>query len=566
MFVVDVGKRFTIEQCLAHPWLASEDDKAGSQTVTERIRPNLTAKDDDYAVQKPTVDSDTADEGISTDAEVPEAIRDDMQLDEPSAHVTCWTFTPGDTKCEYKMPLQVDGHPVVIPVHHPYPLMAIASPPPDPHPRFISSIDPLPDGTISEIFGTFKEAIGFYLLINGYLQVIVPDEFDHETSHSRLPTEFGGLKIRFIHESFFPTSQIPGTASMSYSPTALTNPRPDLDESGAATTAPLSTASRIVAKPSTRTPNLQTQSTYLGHTASFKRAFGSTVRVVVENNKSKDLFEGKIGVLIRPVEETRRIFATVPTHVFTSAYNNNSKKAGSTQMADLISSVSVLSTSSSINLGNLAQVFDPCPQSFPIGFTSDVSLVDITMATARYIPETINTVSPAIEWLDQPGWMNIKYNSNNLVLLDSEPREAKSIGIVDSRCQMVGQGIFRTQQQAKRRSFFGMRSSRSTNPQDELRTWTNLVARSILYRVRQDVHIRGGQSGTPVCLMEDGGNANAAPVAKVAGFASFVQMASDVQRYDMEGDKLYKRLQEGRVAFYGAFQVPDELRDGYRIV
>lgn len=54
-------------------------------------------------------------------------------------------------------------------------------------------------------------------------------------------------------------------------------------------------------------------------------------------------------------------------------------------------------------------------------------------------------------------------------------------------------------------------------------------------------------------------------IAKVAGFSSFVQVASDVQRYDLEGEKLYKRLEEGRVAFYGAFQVPPELRDGYRI-
>lgn len=62
------------------------------------------------------------------------------------------------------------------------------------------------------------------------------------------------------------------------------------------------------------------------------------------------------------------------------------------------------------------------------------------------------------------------------------------------------------------------------------------------------------------------GGACAPPVAKVAGFASFVQMSSDVQRYELEGDKLYKRLQEGRVAFYGAFELPPELREGYRII
>jgi hypothetical protein len=89
-----------------------------------------------------------------------------------------------------------------------------------------------------------------------------------------------------------------------------------------------------------------------------------------------------------------------------------------------------------------------------------------------------------------------------------------------------------------------------------------LVARSILYRVRHEGGVRGGQSGTPVCVL-DGSSPR---VTKVAGFASFVQMASDVQWYDLEGDKLYKRLQEGRVAFYGAFQVPTELREGYRII
>jgi hypothetical protein len=170
-----------------------------------------------------------------------------------------------------------------------------------------------------------------------------------------------------------------------------------------------------------------------------------------------------------------------------------------------------------------------------------------------------------LKWLQQHEWVNIKYNSSNLYLLDTVSREAKTIGIVDSRCQMVGQGIFRIRQQAKRRSFLGSLSGSSTDPRDDPSTWTVLVARSILYRVRHDVNIRGGQSGTPVCVMssesEDG-----RPVAKVAGFASFVQMVSDVTRYDLEGDKLYKRLQEGRVAFYGAFQLPSNLRDGFRIL
>lgn len=137
---------------------------------------------------------------------------------------------------------------------------------------------------------------------------------------------------------------------------------------------------------------------------------------------------------------------------------------------------------------------------------------------------------------------------------------------------MVGQGIFRIQQQSRKRSSFlgslssSSSSSRTPDPHDDPSTWTSLVARSILYRVHPDYPTRGGQSGVPVCVVsEDPGDTGSHSV-KVAGFASFVQMVSDVQKYDLEGDKLYKRLQEGRVAFYGAFQVPQELRDGYQIL
>lgn len=141
--------------------------------------------------------------------------------------------------------------------------------------------------------------------------------------------------------------------------------------------------------------------------------------------------------------------------------------------------------------------------------------------------------------------------------------------------QMVGQGIFRIQQQSRRRSSFlgsfsaGPSSSRTQDPRDDPSTWTSLVARSILYRVHPDYPVRGGQSGVPVCVVDESTGGTASRRTKVAGFASFVQMVSmvsDVQKYDLEGDKLCKRLQEGRVAFYGAFQVPRELREGYQIL
>lgn len=133
--------------------------------------------------------------------------------------------------------------------------------------------------------------------------------------------------------------------------------------------------------------------------------------------------------------------------------------------------------------------------------------------------------------------------------------------------QMVGQGIFRVYQQGRpRRSFRSLLSGAPVDSRDDPASWTSLVARSILYRVRQPSNFKElGQSGTPVCVVENLPN-NAGKIAKVAGFSSFVQMSSDSQRFDLEGERLYKRLEEGRVAFYGAFQVPPELRDGYQIV
>ncbi|KAH7127767.1 hypothetical protein B0J13DRAFT_645779 [Dactylonectria estremocensis] len=447
--------------------------------------------------------------------DVLEEVRDDLQFEEVTDQVSCWTFTPGDTAPDHdRVPLKIEGHPVVIPVRHHYPLLAISSPPPDPHPRFISTIDPLSHAIISKMFDTFTEAIGFYLLINGYLQVIVLEDFDYETRHSRLPTEFGGLKVSFIYKSYFPTAGGSGSAATNYSPTEVISPAPDLNEASVTTTtAPPSTAPQTVVNMHTTTPNLQRGQRYLGFTKSFKSSHDSTIRAQVKRGKSKGLFEGKIGVVIAPVSGWPKVLATVSTHVFANACN--SRKAGATMAVDWTDSVSVLSTSNSPSV-------------------SKHELQTLGPTSKAYVPRTTKAASSTIDWLDQQGWMDIKYNSSNLVLLDGETREARSIGVVDSRCQSV-------------KAFFVPKNKPNHAPS-------------------VDVHIRGGQSGTPVCLMDNGGNMNAAPVAKVAGFASFVQMASDIQRYDMEGDKLYKRLQEGKVAFYGAFQVPDELRAGYRII
>jgi len=358
----------------------------------------------------------------------------------------------------------------------------------------------------------------------------------------------------------------------------------------------------------------------------FKETYGSTLRATITTNtpmtnakrsitnKTKERqprFEGKIGVIVSPLldlpdtasgpdNNNVRYYATASTHVFTSAVIHASSKTGGPaslllQNKSWVSSVSAeiigpggASCESSLKLGEIRHVFDEKPEMFPVGFSHDVSLVEVPEhVLLGLLPLRVSSsgdgekggggsgsVDWTMTWLDQNEWMNIKYNTTGgLALMDggSGGKEAKSIGVVDSRCQMVGQGIFRIQQQhlpqpSRRHAFFSSSSPTTPDARSELSTWTSLVARSILYRVREDSvpgrpATRGGQSGTPLCVLD-----KSTRIAKVAGFTSFAQMVSDVQRYDMEGDKLYKRLQEGRVAFYGAFQVPRELREGYRIV
>jgi hypothetical protein len=53
----------------------------------------------------------------------------------------------------------------------------------------------------------------------------------------------------------------------------------------------------------------------------------------------------------------------------------------------------------------------------------------------------------------------------------------------------------------------------------------------------------------------------------IRGLQSFVQRGDHPRKFNPpEGPHLEQRLKEGRVAFYGAFRVPDELRKEYTIL
>jgi len=110
--------------------------------------------------------------------------------------------------------------------------------------------------------------------------------------------------------------------------------------------------------------------------------------------------------------------------------------------------------------------------------------------------------------------------------------------------------------------------------------WTQLISRSILFRVHPDHRPDDITSGTVVCVEgtwdnnSDNENADGRPpsptsstsCAEVLGFTAFAQPSSFEQNFDVEGPRLYSRLERGQIAFFGAFQVPERLRDEHVIV
>ena len=118
----------------------------------------------------------------------------------------CWTCTPLDTAEPEDYPLKIAHAPVVLPVEYRWSPSSGVTPPPDPRPT--SLIDcrlKIPLDVVKDIIVTFEGCVGFYLLINGLLQIIVPGGFDTAWASSHLPQKFGGLKVCYIEQSLEPT-------------------------------------------------------------------------------------------------------------------------------------------------------------------------------------------------------------------------------------------------------------------------------------------------------------------------------------------------------------------------
>ncbi|KAH6642314.1 hypothetical protein C7974DRAFT_303401 [Boeremia exigua] len=440
-----------------------------------------------------------------------------------------WTCTPFETHKTVSYPLTIAGAPVVLPVEHRWPPTGGVNPPPDPRSRRpIDCRASLDFDTIGDLQEVFEGSVGFYLLINGLLQVIVPSGFDTAWASSHLPHTFGGLRVSYIEQSLEPT--------MLPTETATTKVRSSLGLRS------MSLSNRYLL--SNSAPSLSTNSLELND---FIEARGKSIQ--------KERYTGRIGL---SVARDNAQYLTMSSHVIAEAILAKSLFGRGRSHPERLQDDWNLHAdiwAGNTKIGIIEKTYDTEAGIYPNGFAHDVTLIK-PISTASI--QSAKSPVAGLGWLTSDAWSALRQQTSTVRILSSTEthREAKTLKCnLCSEVLVVGEGIFLNQTTVA-----------GPNPAKEhdKSTWTKLVSRAVLYRVNPDFDPPNGYSG--VALYANGLREDGTEGPGVVGFQSFVQRSGQVQNYAMEGSALEQRLSKGRIAFYGAFMVPEELRKHYTIL
>ncbi|CAN9279062.1 unnamed protein product [Alternaria sp. RS040] len=444
---------------------------------------------------------------------------------------TCTPLEPLEPKC---YPLTIAGAPVIIPVEYRWPPESGLTPPPDP--RATTPIDcwaTLPLELVKDLFLTFKDSIGFYVLINGLLQVIVPEDYDTSWASSHLPHKYGGLKVCYIEQNLEPT-MLPSATDTSR---VMTSGSPVGSHGISGLFRPASLPSQSV----TRYPSLK---------------LNDFIEARPLSNHRRERFSGRVG--LRVARAGLEPLVVMSTHVITEAIlakshrdtilgrgpENRFKKL----VDDWNEHVEIWARDRKI--GTIAKTFDTEVKLYPAGFKHDITLIK---PSSPAVVEDVASPVANLGWLHQNSWSSLRQQTSTVkILADTESTQSgKSIKCSrPSDVLVVGEGIFLNQKAAAG-------SSKSLKDHDAS-TWKDFVSRALLYRVYPDFDPPNGHSGT--AMYADGVREDGTEGPGIVGFQSFVQRCGKVQSFDMEGSALEQRLKLGVVAFYGAFEVPAELK------
>ncbi|KAF2112994.1 hypothetical protein BDV96DRAFT_496981 [Lophiotrema nucula] len=440
----------------------------------------------------------------------------------------CWTYTPTNDEPK-NFPLSIAGAPVVIPVDYRWPPVAGVNPPPDPRPSTpIDCAVEIPLDVVRDVFLTFEGSIGFYLLVNGLLQIIVPRDFDTAWASSHLPHKYGGLQVSYITQSMDPTMFPSKTETMRSRGSQLTQ---SSQSSGIS-----SLLNQF--RPSTTSLSQPLQ-------------LNDLIEARAKSSHKKDKFAGRIGL---KVGKEGYEYLVMPTHVITEAILAKSGRSSlfgrrkePTEQLEGDWNEQVELWAGNEKIGSVEKSFDPEAEIYPDGFKHDVTLIKPANPAAL---RSIQSPVPDLGWLSRESWNGLRQQPSCLKLLGETENHRRAKTLKTSRpaeVLIIGEGIFLNQT-----------SSPKPTKDHDMSVWRDLVSRCVLYRVYPDFDPPTGHSG--IALYANGLREDGTTGPGVVGFQSFVQRSGHVQSFEMEGSALEKRLKLGRVAFYGAFQAPEELK------
>ncbi|KAH3983135.1 hypothetical protein HBI56_147310 [Parastagonospora nodorum] len=448
-----------------------------------------------------------------------------------------WTCRPMDPDGIIDYPLSIAGAPIVIPVQHRWPPLAGVAEPPDPRRlQLIDCNEAMPLETVRDIFLTFEHTVGFYFLINGLLQLIVPKNFDTEWAALHYPHRFGGLKVSYIPDTRVPTATTTAT---------LTSTLTGHENKGN----PFSRASaRSNRVRSSKQPVAQSLQLNDFIEARPTKSRGKATR-----------YSGRIGLQVSHNGLQRVIMST---HVITQAMIQRDRSFASLIRGrvranelpkDWVKRAEIWARNEKV--GVVERTFDPDAATYPNGFNHDISVIKAhEWATFAQVASPISDLG----WLSHKSWSSLCQRTSSLRILGPTglDRTAKTLeSNLLSQVECIGKGIFRNQQES---------SGTKPDLRVGLGDWKDMISVALLYRVNPKFDPPYGYSG--IALVADGVREDSTEGPGIVGFQSFVQHSDVTQVYSEDGGKLSDRLGKGVVAFYGAFEVPEELKVNYKIL
>lgn len=174
-------------------------DKLSDKDVLDMLL--LLPKDGPDPTTSPIPDNET---GIET---LPEEIQGRLACID-GYHRKVWTYSAQETTKYKDIPLYIKGMPVVILPPESGSELDLSADKEDPWTARIDPADPLAEDTISCIFSTYPEAMGFYLLLSGHLQLILASDNDYSVQKAARPAHFGGLRVMTVLSGPLPTVSV----------------------------------------------------------------------------------------------------------------------------------------------------------------------------------------------------------------------------------------------------------------------------------------------------------------------------------------------------------------------